>query len=60
MMMVPFGEKDNYQAVVPFNRINPKWDIMYLIEVMDKNGKGMVYPDFNTETPYKILKINRN
>jgi len=60
MTMLPFGEKDNYQAIIPAGQYNPKWDIMYLIEVMDKNGKGMVYPDFNKETPYKILKLTRN
>jgi hypothetical protein len=33
---------------------------MYLIEVMDKNGRGIIYPDFNKEMPYRIVKLIRN
>jgi hypothetical protein len=57
--MLPTGEKDLYQAIVPADRINPQWDFMYLIEVMDHNGKGRIYPDLNKETPYKVVKLIR-
>jgi hypothetical protein len=53
------GEKDTYQAIVPVEQINPKWDFMYLIEVMDNNGKGKIYPDLNKETPYIVVKLER-
>ena len=29
---------------------------MYFIEVMDNNGKGKIYPEFNVEHPYVIVK----
>lgn len=55
--MLQAGEKDLYQVIVPSEQINPKWDFMYLIEVMDNNGIGKIYPDLNRETPYIIVKL---
>jgi hypothetical protein len=57
--MCPTEEKNVYQAVVPAEQINPKWDFMYLIEVMDNNGNGRIYPDLNKETPYVFVKLIR-
>ena len=57
--MQPDGEKDLYRAVVPANQINPRFDFMYFIEVMDKNGKGTIYPDLTEETPYVFVKLER-
>ena len=57
--MTAMGEKDVYQVSVPASQINPEWDFMYLVEVMDNNDKGMIYPDLNKETPYVIVKLNR-
>jgi hypothetical protein len=57
--MPPSDEKDTYRVVVPAEQINPEWDFMYLIEVMDKNGMGKIYPDLNKETPYVIVKLVR-
>ena len=59
LSMLPTGEKDLYQVTVPAEQINVKWDFMYLFEIMDKNGKGMIYPDFNKETPYVVVKLAR-
>jgi hypothetical protein len=58
--MLPSGEKDEYKATIPAEKINPKWDLMYLIEVMDKNGRGKIYPDFEKEMPYRIVKLVRD
>lgn len=41
------GEKDAYSAMIPAEQINPKWDVMYFIEVMDKKVTGQIYPDLN-------------
>lgn len=57
--MLPSGEKDRYQVIVPSEQINPKWDFMYLIEIMDNKGNGSIYPDLNKETPYIVVKLNR-
>ena len=56
MQMRPTGGNDSYQAVVPAEKIDPKRDFMYLIEVMDNNGNGRIYPDLNKETPYLFVK----
>jgi hypothetical protein len=32
---------------------------MYLVEVMNNNGKGFIYPDLNRETPYKVVNFIR-
>ena len=53
------GDKDVYQAVVLAQQIDPKWDFMYFIEVMDNNGTGQIYPDLDTETPYRIVSLIR-
>jgi hypothetical protein len=48
-----------YTAVVSGQDIDAKWDFMYLIEVMDNNGNGAIYPDMETETPYIVVKLDR-
>ena len=53
------GEKDTYTVSVPTEQINPKWDFMYFIEIMDNNGRGKIYPDLAQETPYRIVKLIR-
>jgi hypothetical protein len=57
--MLPTGEKDRYQAVIPAEHVEPKWDVMYLIEVMDNQGNGKIYPDLNRETPYVVVRLSR-
>jgi hypothetical protein len=57
--MIPSGEKDTYQATVPSEQINSKWDFMYFIEMMDINGNGRIYPNLEKETPYIIVKLTR-
>ncbi len=32
---------------------------MYLIEVMDNNDNGKIYPDLNKETPHIVVKLIR-
>ena len=59
MPMQATGDKNSYRAVVPADEIDPKWDFMYLIEVMDNNGNGSIYPDLNKETPYIFVKLIR-
>jgi hypothetical protein len=57
--MLQTGEKNLFEATVPAEQINKKWDFMYFIEVMDNNGNGKIYPDMNKETPYVIVKLIR-
>ena len=57
--MTPTGEKDTYSVVIPAEQIDLKWDVMYFVEVMDKTGRGQIYPDLSKETPYRIINLIR-
>lgn len=57
--MLPAGTSDDFQAIVPVAHIDPKFDFMYFIEVMDNEGNGRIYPDLNRETPYIVVKLIR-
>ena len=48
---------DRYTVVVPADRIDPDWDFMYYIEAIDKSGNGKIYPDFERETPYIVVRL---
>ena len=60
MPMTETSQKGVYEATVPADQINQKWDFMYLIEMMDTNGRGAIYPDLSKETPYLVVKLDRN
>jgi len=57
--MLQTSEKNRFEATIPVEKLNKKWDFMYLIEIMDNNGKGKIYPDLNYDTPYVIVKLIR-
>jgi hypothetical protein len=40
--------------------IDPKFDLMYLLEVTDNAGNGAIYPDLHRETPYVIVEVMAN
>jgi hypothetical protein len=50
---------DLFDATVPAEQITRRCEFMYLIDVMDNNGKGKIYPDLNKETLCKIVKLIR-
>ncbi len=60
LTMRPTREKDRYQALIPAEQIDPKWDLMYYIEVMDGAGNGKVFPDLSRETPYIVVRLVRS
>jgi hypothetical protein len=49
----------NYTARIPPAFADPKWDLMYFIEVVDKNGSGRMFPDLEVETPYVVIAAKR-
>jgi len=55
--MTATGEKDTFEATIPIDKIDQRYDLMYLIEMMDKNGKGFIYPDLDKETPYITIHL---
>jgi len=48
-----------YTAAIPAAFIDPKWDLMYFVEVVGKNGGGRMYPDLEREMPYVIVPVKR-
>jgi hypothetical protein len=57
--MLLTSAKDHYRAVIPAEHVLPTWDLMYLIEIMDNQGNGRIYPDLNKETPYVVVRLAR-
>ena len=48
-----------YTASVPASFIDPKWDVMYFVEVVGKDGGGRMYPDLEKQAPYIIVPVKR-
>jgi hypothetical protein len=48
-----------YTGRIPASFIDPKWDLMYLVEAVDDKGVGRMYPDLETETPYVVVAVKR-
>jgi hypothetical protein len=57
--MKPTDRPNQFAATVPAEDVDPAWDFMYLFEVMDKAGNGKIYPDFEKETPYIVVRLKR-
>jgi hypothetical protein len=57
--MTQAGIDGEYKVIVPGRDIDTKWDFIYLIEIMDNNGNGAIYPDMENNTPYIIVKLDR-
>jgi hypothetical protein len=49
----------NYEAVIPADKINPRFDQMYFIQAMDEQHHGTMHPDFNQQTPYYMVHLER-
>jgi hypothetical protein len=58
--MLPTGKSNEYAAEIPGVHLDPKFDFMYLFEVMDSAGNGRIYPDLEKETPYVVVKMDRS
>ena len=48
-----------YKGSIPAAFVDPKWDLMYFVEVMDARGRGRMYPDLEKETPYVVVSVQR-
>ena len=57
--MLPAGAGGAYTATIRADKINPEWDLMYFIEVMDNRGHGIIYPDLAVTTPYVVVALLR-
>jgi hypothetical protein len=57
--MTPTGRPDEYAATIPGEFVESRWNLMYFIEAIDRAGNGVMWPDFNHEPPYVIVKLAR-
>ncbi len=57
--MLPTGHNNEFEATIPSENIDPKFDLMYLFETMDNQGNGKIYPDLDKETPYVVVKVRQ-
>ena len=57
--MKPNSEPNSYAATVPGEFIVPRWDLIYYVEVIAKNGQGVIWPSFEKELPYVVVKLQR-
>jgi hypothetical protein len=48
-----------YSAAIPATYIDPKYDLIYFIEIVDQKGTGRIYPDLDVETPYVMIPVAR-
>jgi hypothetical protein len=48
-----------YAASIPASFIDPQWDLMYFVEIVDRRGNGRIYPDLEIETPYIVVGLKR-
>jgi hypothetical protein len=57
--MKAVDDQGNYVATIPAEKINPRFDFMYFIQAMDNQHHGVMYPDFNQQTPYFVVRLER-
>jgi hypothetical protein len=48
-----------YAAAIPAAFIDPKWDLMYFVEAVGKDGAGRMCPDLERDIPYVIVPVKR-
>jgi hypothetical protein len=48
-----------YRGTVPAAFIDPKWNLMYFVEVIGGDHAGRMYPDLEEEQPYVIVNVKR-
>jgi len=52
-------ETEVYTGNIPASFVDAKWDLMYFIEAVGKDGAGRMYPDLETGTPYVVVPVQR-
>jgi hypothetical protein len=48
-----------YRGTIPAAFVDPKWDLMCFVEVVDRAGIGRMYPDLDRQTPYVVVAVKR-
>ena len=50
---------EQYEAAIPGDYINPRYDLMYYLEAVDRFGNGVFYPNPDRVPPYIVVKVRR-
>lgn len=53
------GADGVYQARIPGAFVTAKWDLMFFVEAIGRNGGGRVYPDLEAGTPWVLAPVKR-
>ena len=48
-----------YVGSIPASFIDTKWNLMYFVEAIGRNGAGRMFPDLEAGAPYVIVKVRR-
>jgi len=48
-----------YTGNIPAAFVDPHWDLMFFVEIVDRAGNGRIYPDLEVETPYLVTSVKR-
>jgi hypothetical protein len=48
-----------FTGSIPASFVDPHWDLMYFVEIVDPRGNGRMYPDLELETPYIVTSVKR-
>jgi hypothetical protein len=59
LAMKRVDENGNYEAILPAGKIDPQFDFMYFIQAMDNQHCGTMFLDFNKQTPYFVVRLER-
>ena len=51
------SKTSKYVGRIPAAFIDPKWDLMYFVEIIGNNHAGRMYPDADSETPYVVATV---
>lgn len=49
----------HYLGHIPGSFVDAKWDLMYFVEVIGRNGAGRMYPDLESQAPYVLVTTQR-
>jgi hypothetical protein len=53
------AKSGQYAGRIPGSFIDPKWELMYFVEVIGNNHASRMYPDADSETPYVVATVKR-
>jgi len=59
LAMSAVDDEGNFSATIPAEALNPRFDFMYFIQAMDNAQHGVMYPDFNVQSPYFMVRLER-